>query len=215
VLAQEVALERISKTGPDRDAAAMVAARAFHHDPFFEFLDPRGITRARALALFWRTALASLGPTAQLTGARHADGRLLGVAAVVPPGGHPLPVANQLREGAGAVRAMILRPRGLVQASRYLTAIERAHPREPLWYLFLLVVDPLLQRSGLGSRLQQEMLDTADSDGLDCYLETQKPENVPYYRRFGYEVEKELCPVPGGPPLWTMRRPTKSSGLTP
>ncbi|MBO0727786.1 MAG: GNAT family N-acetyltransferase, partial [Acidimicrobiaceae bacterium] len=67
------------------------------------------------------------------------------------------------------------------------------------------------QRSGLGTRLQQEMLDAADSDGLDCYLETQKPENVPYYRRFGYDVDQELRPVPSGPPLWTMRRPARKA----
>jgi GNAT superfamily N-acetyltransferase len=185
-----------------------VAARAFHHDPFFVFLDPRGVTRARGLALFWRASLAALGPTTQLTGARDQDGRLLGVAAVVPPGGYPPPIPNQLRQAFGAARALILHPPGLAHGTRYLTAVEHAHPREPLWYLFLLVVDPLVQRTGLGTRLQQEMLDTADRDGLDCYLETQKPENIPYYRRFGYEVDQELRPVPAGPPLWTMRRPT-------
>ena len=201
-----VALTPLSAGGRDLDQAAMVAARAFHHDPFFEFLDPRGVTRARGLALFWRASIAAAGPRAQLTGARDGDGRLIGVSVVVPPGRWPLPAAAQARQMAGAARAMALRPPALVAGLRYLLAIEAAHPGDDLWYLLLLVVDPSAQRRGIGALLQEEMLRRSEEEGRDCYLETQKPENVPYYRRFGYEVEQELAPVAGGPPLFTMRR---------
>lgn len=197
----------LAKRGKDLEDAAMVAARAFHNDPFFEYLDPHGVTRARALALFWRSELATLGPGAQVSGARAPDGRLVGVSAWLPPGTYPLPVPNQLRQLAGAGRAMALRPLALWRGLRYLLAIEKAHPKDQLWYLLLLVVDPSMQRSGIGGRLQEGGTASADKEGLDCYLETQKPENLGYYRRFGYEVEQELRPVSEGPPLWTMRRP--------
>ena len=85
-------------------------------------------------------------------------------------------------------------------------AMVAAHLRDDLWYLLLLVVDPSAQRRGIGALLQEGMLRRADEEGRDCHLETQKPDNVPYYRRFGYEVEQELRPVAGGPPLFTMRR---------
>lgn len=205
-MTSDFTLGPVARTRGDLDDLAMVAARAFHHDPFFEFLDPQSVTRARGLPLFWRATVAALGPGAQLTGARDGDGRLLGVAVVCPPGSYPPPVAGQLRQLAGAFRAMVVRPPALVHGMRYLTAVETNHPKEPVWYLLLLVVDPLVQRSGLGTRLQQAMLESADGEGLDCYLETQKEENVPYYGRFGYEVVKELRPVKSGPPLWTMRR---------
>jgi GNAT superfamily N-acetyltransferase len=127
------------------------------------------------------------------------------------PGGHahepPVGLA-QFGEMLGAFRAMILRPAGLRDGMKYLMAIEQVHPRDPTWYLLLLVVDPLVQRGGIGTRLQVPVLEVADREGVDCYLETQKPENLAYYRRFGYEVVEELRPVLGGPPLWTMRRPT-------
>ena len=55
-----IVLEPLSRRGRDLDQAAMVAARAFHHDPFFEYLDPKGVTRARGLALFWRASIAAL-----------------------------------------------------------------------------------------------------------------------------------------------------------
>ncbi|HEY3811402.1 MAG TPA: GNAT family N-acetyltransferase [Acidimicrobiales bacterium] len=209
--APEISLVPLSTQGRDLDQAAMVAARAFHLDPFFEYLEPGAVRRARALALFWRTTLASLGDSGEVTGARQADGRLVGVAAWVPPGSYPPSVVAQVRQMFGAGRAMALRPRALWDGLRYLLALEGVHPKEPLWYLLLLVVDPSVQRGGIGTRLQAGGLATADEAGLDCYLETQKPDNLPYYRRFGYEVVEELHPVRSGPPLWTMRRPAPGS----
>jgi ribosomal protein S18 acetylase RimI-like enzyme len=202
----EIALVPLSTRGRDLDELAVVAARAFHYDPFFEYLEPREIRRTRALALFFRSTIAALGSTGEVTGARQPDGRLVGVAAWIPPGRYPVALPAQLREVAGAFRAMILRPGILRDGLKYLMAIETAHPKDLLWYLLLLVVDPSVQRSGIGTRLQEPGLERADRDGLDCYLETQKFENIAYYRRFGYEVVKELRPVPSGPSLWTMRR---------
>jgi GNAT superfamily N-acetyltransferase len=209
--AAEMALVPLEARGPDLDEASVVAARAFHHDPFFEFLEPHPVRRARGLALFFRATVRALGPAGEITGARQADGRLMGVAAWVPPGAYPLRGLAQFGELVGALRALILRPASLPVGVRYLTAIERAHPKEPLWYLLLLVVDPLVQRAGLGTRLQAPVLEVADRDGVDCYLETQKPENLAYYRRFGYEVAEELRPVAGGPPLWTMGRQPRAA----
>jgi GNAT superfamily N-acetyltransferase len=205
----DVEIAPLSNRGRDLRDSAMVAARAFHHDPFFEYLDPNGVTRARGLALFWRSELAALGPDILLSGARTQDGRLMGVSVWLPPGTYPLPAASQVRQLAGSAWAMVLRPPALWRGLRYLLAIDKAHPKEQLWYLLLLVVDPSAQRLGIGARLQEEGLASADKEGLDCYLETQKPENLVYYRRFGFDVSQELRPVKGGPPLWTMRRPCK------
>jgi GNAT superfamily N-acetyltransferase len=202
----DISLVPLSTRGRDLEEAALVAARAFHHDPFFEFLEPGPVRRARALALFWRSTVGALGTQGQVTGARQADGRLVGVAAWFPPGTYPAPAGVQGREMLGAFRAMILRPPAVRDGLRYLLAIERAHPKDLMWYLLLLVVDPSVQRAGIGTALQQPGLETADKEGLDCYLETQKPENIAYYRRFGYDVVDELRPVKSGPPLWTMRR---------
>jgi GNAT superfamily N-acetyltransferase len=209
--APEISLVPLSTRGRDLDQAAMVAARAFHHDPFFEYLEPGDVRRARALAIFWRVMLASLGAAGQVTGARQPDGRLVGVAAWVSPGGYPPAAMAQVRQIIGAGRAMALRPRALWDGLRYLLALEAVHPKEPVWYLLLLVVDPSVQRGGIGTRLQAAGMEQADQGGLDCYLETQKPDNLPYYRRFGYEVVEELRPVRSGPPLWTMRRPARGS----
>lgn len=191
--------------------AAAVATRAFQNDPFFVFLTPRPLLRARGLGLFWRSEIAAHGDRGEAFGAYQSDGRLIGVAAWVTPGGYPLPIANQLRQAAGALYALFPAPRSLVNGAKYLLAIEKVHPKEPHWYLNLLVADPASQRGGVGGALQQVILDRADAEGIFCYLETQNPDNLPYYGRFGYEVVERLDPVSGGPPLWTLRREPKTA----
>ncbi|HLH27871.1 MAG TPA: GNAT family N-acetyltransferase, partial [Acidimicrobiales bacterium] len=137
---------------------------------------------------------------------RRDDGRLVGVAVFIEPGGFPLPVLSQARQLLSAGYALAPRPRALVDGARYQLAVEKAHPRTRMWYLQLLAVDPVAQRGGVGGALQRQVYPSADEEGLVCYLETQKRENLAYYRRFGYEVEHELRPVRRGPPLWTMSR---------
>ena len=51
-----------------------------------------------------------------------------------------------------------------------------------------------------------EQLDEVDTEGVGSYLETPRDDNVPYYRRFGYELVDTLQPIEGGPPYYTMWR---------
>lgn len=188
------------------DEVARVATEAFCDDPFFTFLMPSPSVRRRGLRIFFRSVVASSRRVATVYGARGNDGALVGVAAFIGPDGLPLPFAAQASQLGSAVRALIPRPRAIADGSRYLLATEKAHPHERMWYLQLLAVDPDRQRGGIGGALQDRVYPDVDGEGLDCYLETQKEDNLAYYRRFGYEVEAELHPVRKGPPLWTMRR---------
>jgi GNAT superfamily N-acetyltransferase len=208
----DFSVEQLSVDAAMLEQVAAVATEAFLHDPFFEFLSPNTTLRRRGLRIYWRGAVGSLGDRGHVLGARTPDGRLLGAAVFVRPGAYPLPIAAQLRQAGAALLALLPRPPSLISGSKYLLAIDRAHPREELWYLALLVVDPTAQRSGIGSALQEPVYSLADRDRLASYLETQKAENLAYYRRFGYEVVEELHPVRQGPPLWTMRREPRAQG---
>jgi len=200
------AVETLVPDAPTLDEVAVVAMEAFADDPFFHFLSPNEKLRRRGLSIYWRGAVAALGDSGLTLGVRRSDGRLVGVAAFVRPGCYPLPVMSQVRQAGSALRALAARPPAIVSGTKYLVAIDKAHPREPLWYLEMLVVEPSAQRGGVGAALQEHVYAMADAEALPSYLETQKEDNLAYYRRFGYETVAELHPVKKGPPLWTMRR---------
>src|SRR5579875_1111277 len=197
-----ITIEKLTLDSRSLDEVAAVATEAFADDAFFSFLMPELRSRRRALRIFFRSMVGEIGQGAVVHGARQDGGRLVGVAAFVRPGGWPLSVPAQLRQLRSALVAMIPRPRALLDGSRYLFAIEKIHPKETMWYLQLLAVDPAVQRGGIGGALQNQVYPQADREGLASYLETQKEANLAYYRRFGYELDRELHPVRKGPPLW-------------
>ncbi len=54
------------------------------------------------------------------------------------------------------------------------------------WYIFQFGVSPQKQGKGLGSKTIKPFLNWLDSKKIDCYLETQKAENVEMYKHFGF-----------------------------
>lgn len=192
------------------EEAAVVSARAFQTDPFFAFLSTHAIRRARGLSLWSHGVCRNLGPKGRLLTARDGTS-IVGVAAWIPPGGYPYPIGDQVRLQLSALRALYREPPALTKGLKYIAAIDKAHPKEPLWYLQLLVTDPERQRQGVGTALMEGVLDECDREGLPAYLETQKEANLAYYARFAFEVEKTLHPVAAGPPLWTLRRQPRTT----
>jgi GNAT superfamily N-acetyltransferase len=85
-------------------------------------------------------------------------------------------------------------------------------PTEPHWYLQLLATHPDWQRQGLGAELMHVVFAQADPEGIPCYLETERPELVAYYRHHGFEVRSEWDVDPDatlgaiGPHMWGMFR---------
>ncbi|MEU3775318.1 GNAT family N-acetyltransferase [Streptomyces sp. NPDC032472] len=79
-------------------------------------------------------------------------------------------------------------------------------PQEPHWYLALIGADPAAQGQGHGAALLRSGLAKADAAGLPAYLESSKPENLPFYEHFGFAVRKEVQLPGGGPVLWGMWR---------
>ena len=202
----------VAGLGPDRLAeGARVLARSFDDDPLFAHLAPRAHRRPGALRLYMAATCRDALPFGQVHVALDG-GRAVGVAAWLPPGAHPPSLVRQARLGAVVLRcALRSSPRVLTDGVRVLAAVERAHPREEHWYLALLGADVGEQGRGVGSALLAPVLARADAEGLPCYLETTKPRNLAWYGRHGFGVADELRPVPGGPPVWTMRREPRAA----
>ena len=97
------------------------------------------------------------------------------------------------------------RPTVAVRATRWFSDWERRDPRDRRHsHLGPLGVEPTLQGRGIGSLLLSEYCRRLDAAGEDSYLETEKPENVALYGRFGFEVIEEAEVL--GVPNWFMWR---------
>jgi len=187
---------------------AVVASRAFYTDPFFIFLSKESILRARGLMLFMRANLRHW-KGGRIVTVRDENDRVVGAAAWLPTGVYPQSVGEQLAQTPGTIRALYRRPKALVHGLKFLSAIAKHHVNEPHWYLFLLIADPEVQRRGIGALLLNEALEQVDREGVSAYLETQKVENLAYYRRFGFELQNTITPIDGGPSLYAMVRPAR------
>jgi ribosomal protein S18 acetylase RimI-like enzyme len=190
----------------ERGAAIAVSSRAFFDDPNFHYFQPNPVRQMRMLPHFFRAAIYPNLPFDATAVAVDGD-RVVGVGSWLPPGAHPLDRRAEVLRYALGAPAVPLLGRRLPHAIKLLETIERLHIHEPHWYLAVLAVDPEYQRRGIGAQLLEPVLSRCDADGLLAYLETQKPENVAWYRRFGFEVRDEVhVRGTGCAPNWTMLR---------
>ncbi len=82
--------------------------------------------------------------------------------------------------------------------------VARMDPGRPHSHFGPFGVDPSLQGRGVGSLVLAEYTRRLDERREDAYLETDKPENVRLYKRFGFEVTGEADVI--GVPNWFMWR---------
>ncbi len=60
------------------------------------------------------------------------------------------------------------------------------------WHVGPVSVEPGLQGAGIGGRLLTALCARFDADGEVAWLETDKPDNVVFYRRQGFDVVEEV-----------------------
>ncbi len=80
-----------------------------------------------------------------------------------------------------------------------LELMEENHPEEPHWYLMIIGTDPTVRGARFRAGADALRLDRCDAEHAPAYLEASKPELVPYYSRFGFEVTGEIKLPDGGP----------------
>lgn len=190
-------------TRPQRANAIAVTSRAFWPDPLFGFFARTDKQEQRLLPIFLGAMLRDAFDHGYVWGAFDNE-RVVGSASWLPPGMTPRSRGRELKIYSACARAL-LAGRNRRTGLRLLNEVENRHPSEPHWYLALLGVDPLLQGHGIGRALLEPVLTKCDVNVEPAYLETQKPENLPFYERFGFRVLDEVS-VPGSPPVWLMWR---------
>jgi len=180
--------------------AARAIAKSFFDNEIWVWLLRRDWQRRRLLPRHYRAMIRRVYIP---RGGAWTTPDTLGAALWFPPG----TLEMSRRERFAELSSLL--PEGadsLVRGSRWEELLAQHHPKEPHWYLQTLAVAPSAQRRGAGTALLEPGLARADADGLPAFLETNRESNVPYYRRFGFELTEEIG-LPDSPPLWLMWRP--------
>ncbi|MCD6725809.1 MAG: GNAT family N-acetyltransferase [Solirubrobacteraceae bacterium] len=184
----------------ERRAAAAVLARGMRDNPLH--VAAYGPSPERREATHRRLMTAFLRST------RHdrpigvwRDGRLVACAGAVSDG--------RCRPGIGRVVVTLptlarLGPGTAIRVGRWARAWLDRDPDTPHVHLGPLAVDRDLQGRGIGSLLLAEHCRRLDASGSPGYLETDRPENVRFYARQGYDVVGEACVI--GVRCWFMWR---------
>ena len=193
---------------PDIRPLAAALARAFEDDPVMTWLLPGTRQQSRLPTLFELELKYLHLPYNEV----YTTAELSGGALWAPPGKWQTSPLSLLR--AMPRLAFTLGTR-IPTTIRTIAKVEKRHPHEPHWYLASLGTAVERQGTGIGSALMRPVLEHCDADGLPCYLESSKERNVPFYRRHGFEVVREVHLPADGPPIWTMWRdpqPSASAG---
>ncbi|OIN78658.1 GNAT family N-acetyltransferase [Mycobacterium malmoense] len=178
-------------------------ARAFYDDPVMIWLLPN--EKARTAQLYRLFATMTRHHHLARGGVEVAcDGPGIGAAALWDPPNQ----WQETRRGQLAMTPTFIRVFGLrsMRGRAVQELMKRTHPEEPHWYLAVIGSDPTVRGRGFGQALLRSRLDRCDAEYCPAYLESTKPENVPYYQRFGFTVTREIGLPGGGPPLWAMWR---------
>ncbi len=99
--------------------------------------------------------------------------------------------------------------RGLTRGMKLMSAWQKHDPKKPHWHIDPLCVIPELQGKGIGSQMMKFYCDIIDTKGIEAYHETDRPENVPFYGKFGFTVVGEE--IINGAKNWYLLRPAKPS----
>jgi GNAT superfamily N-acetyltransferase len=105
-----------------------------------------------------------------------------------------------------AVAATLFKPLGeaLPPVVAWFSRWCRLDPDEPHAHLGPIGVAPEAQGQGIGTALMNRYVEHLDRERIPGYLETDRPENVEFYKKFGFVIQREEQLI--GAPTWYMWR---------
>jgi ribosomal protein S18 acetylase RimI-like enzyme len=183
----------------DLPLAVGVLARGMRDNPIHvAAFGPDPERRERLLARLFTSMFRHMEQHA--LGARR-DGELVGVCGRLPAGRCRPTTGQSLRMAPTIASAG---PRTLLRTMRWIGEWSKRDPDERHEHLGPVAVDRHLQGLGIGSAMLAAHTEELDVQHLTGWLETDRPQNVRLYERFGYAVVEEAHVL--GVPSWFMRR---------
>jgi ribosomal protein S18 acetylase RimI-like enzyme len=199
--------------------AAMLAARAMRDNPTsIAMMGGSEGRRLRRLEPLFRMLLEGVQSSPLVV---RQEGTILGFASVSPAGECFFRLSLNNRHGFAVggrrvefsfppvrfstfLRLLGVGPAALGRVQQVAEAGTGHDPEEPHCHVELVVVDPRVQRRGLGRQLMATVCASLDARASLAYLETDTARNVDFYRYLGFEVSGEADPA--GAHVWYMRR---------
>jgi hypothetical protein len=176
---------RIEPFRPEMVAeASKVLADAFSTNPLH--VAAFGAGEIAKNSEFFRNALVYLkGPRFVALEGSH----ILGLVHWVDSSSCQFSTIEKLRMVPAMVRGLGLSSSARV--GRWLDAWSKRDPSSAHSHFGPIGISPPAQGRGIGQLLMKRYCDELDRSGQAAYLETDRPENVQYYRRFGFETSAE------------------------
>jgi ribosomal protein S18 acetylase RimI-like enzyme len=185
----ELVVEELSVA--DVPAALAVASRAMRDNPLHvAVFGPSAARRERGVAALFQ-ALEVILPQPFL-GAWDGE-TLVGAVGLARPRGCRPSLSALIESAPRLTRSLPLATVTVPRTVRWLSAWHRAdrkHP--PHWHVGPLGVAPDRQGRGIGSRLLASCCELIDADTASAYLETDSPDSVRLFERFGFRTVGHL-----------------------
>lgn len=194
-------VQRINRK--DFRAVAASLALAFAEDPVMHYIFPEPRNRLGRIADMFRLALKTYSHNGLAES--FADGRATAIWQSPDPG-----KPSFIELFLNGLEAIIKLRSAVQRGNQVQTAMAKAKPAQPHWYLAVLGTEPgyrgsWSQGDSRARRLIMFGLQRCDDDRMPAYLESSNANNLSFYKSFGFNITEELC-LPDGPSLWGMWR---------
>lgn len=176
----------------DFDRVLAVMCDAFKADRLYEYFIEDPAQRQKFLNIFMQFRLKFGVKKGTVFVTDDVEGAII----LIKPG-QSMSVADLIRYGG--MKAMLscsnAQRKRIMAFNTFADAQAAQHMKQPYWHISPLCVSSQKQGQGYGSALLDHGLHYIASGPYSCYLETQDPQNIPFYQTHGFRTLSDV-PVP-------------------
>ncbi len=185
-------------------AASESLSKAFMNDPLQIYVFPdEEVRRQKSPAHF--EGILRYG---HMFGEVYATQNLEGAVVWLPPGNTDITPEKAEKGGLDNLPPLL----GEAATARFFSVMNFLDPfhksdvTELHWYTMVIGVVPDFCGLGYGRALMLHIMEKAQKDHTNIYLETVQPSNIHFYTKLGFKVLRELTHPGSKLPLWTFKK---------